>query len=174
MCGKCRASPPPWDSFAFYGPYHGLLGDLIRDYKFNSRLGLTRLLSSLVIYTAKEGGLAPEVIAPVPLHRRRLRERGFNQSLELAKPLAAVLDAKLAPGALERSSFTTPQVKLKAAERKHNVKGAFAAHGPSVKGRSVLLVDDIMTTGGTLVECAKILRRAGAARVDVLVLARTE
>lgn len=174
VCGRCRVSPPPWDKFAFYGPYHGLLGDLIRDFKFNSRLGLTKLLSSLIIHAARAGEFTPQVVAPVPLHRRRLRARGFNQSLELAKPLAAALNSRLLPGAMDRRRFTTPQVKLKAAERRDNVKGAFAAHRPSVEGRSVLVVDDIMTTGGTLVECCKVLRRAGASRVDVLVLARTE
>lgn len=173
-CGRCRTTPMPWDDFAFYGPYDGLLGDLIREYKFNSRLGLTGLLSSLLFDAAGRAGLRAELLVPVPLHGKRLRERGFNQSLELSRLTAKKLGAGLEPKALGRTRFTTPQVRLKAAERRNNVKGAFAAEPKLVRGKSILLVDDIMTTGGTLLECCKVLKKSGAARVAAIVLARTE
>jgi ComF family protein len=173
-CGRCRANPMPWDSFTFHGPYHGLLGELVRDYKFNSRLELTGLLSSLMANAALGAGIEADLVAPVPLHKRRLRERGFNQSLEMSRKTAAVLGAELSPGAMVRSRFTTPQVKLRASERRDNVKGAFEADREKVEGRRLLLVDDIVTTGGTLLECCKVLKKNRAARVDVLVLARTE
>jgi ComF family protein len=173
ICGACRTKFPPWDALYFYGPYDGLLGDLIREYKFNARLGLSKLLSSLLMAVAEGRGLVPDIAVPVPLHRRRLRERGFNQSLELARPLARALGAELRPSAMTRARFTAPQVSLKAAQRRDNVKGAFTVDQEQVAGRRILLVDDIMTTGGTMTECTRVLKKAGAKRVEVLVLART-
>jgi ComF family protein len=164
----------PWDSFQFHGPYEGLLGELVRDYKFNGRLGLGRLLSSLLEDLLSHSGLTgAELLAPVPLHPRRLAQRGFNQSLELARPLAAKLGARLAPGALTRIRHTVPQTRLTGRRRRANLKGAFEADRELVAGRKVLLLDDIMTTGGTLMECARTLKRARAEEVAVLVLART-
>lgn len=114
-----------------------------------------------------------DAVVPVPLHVDRLRWRGFNQALLLARPLARHARAALAPLALERSRPTTPQVGLGESERRRNVRGAFRVRpGLAARGRSFLLVDDVMTTGATLNECARVLRQAGAVRVDALVLAR--
>lgn len=175
LCGDCRRKPPPWGALAFYGVYGGLLRTLLTEYKFYGRLGLGRLLQALAVAAWERSGdmPAPDLLVPVPLHARRLSWRGFNQSLELARLLARRLGRPLEPGALVRLRHTEPQLTLAAGQRRDNVRGAFGADPAMVRGAGVLLVDDIMTTGGTLEECARILRRAGAARVDVLVLART-
>jgi len=114
-----------------------------------------------------------DLIVPVPLHRQRLRWRGFNQSALLARALAIRRRRPLDVLALARVRPTPPQVGLGEADRRHNVAGAFVVRGAGVfRHRSILLVDDVMTTGATVDECARVLRRAGARRVDVLVLAR--
>jgi ComF family protein len=111
-----------------------------------------------------------DLVAPVPLHPKRLRARGFNQALLLARGLS---DTPVAREALTRVRHTAPQVGLNPKERRENVKGAFAVPEPAgVKGKNVLLLDDLYTTGATVRECARVLRRAGAHRVDVLTVAR--
>lgn len=114
-----------------------------------------------------------DLIVPVPLHRRRLQWRGFNQSALLATRLARRRQVPLNVHALARRRATPAQVGLGEAQRRRNVAGAFVVRDPpAVRGKSVLLVDDVMTTGATVDECAQVLRRAGARCVDVLVLAR--
>jgi ComF family protein len=181
-CVSCRRKPPPWTGFSFYAAYEVLLRECVLAYKFGGGPRHTEVLRTLVL-AAYERGRAfdgpgtldpdgPEVIAPVPLHPRRLRWRGFNQSLELACALAGTGRGVVSPKALARTRNTMPQSTLSGAERRENIKGAFAADGRVVGGRSVLLVDDVMTTGATVEQAVQALREAGAARVDVLVLAR--
>ncbi len=180
-CSECKkrqvaALPPlPWQRLVFHAPYSGLLRSAILAFKMHGQLGLTRLLQGLLLaaWQDKAGDLTPQVLVPVPLHGKRLRLRGFNQSRELALPLARNLGLPLRQAALRRVRPTVPQYSLQREERAGNIRGAFAARQDLVGGRSVLLVDDIMTTGATLRECARELLAAGATRVDVLVLART-
>ena len=111
---------------------------------------------------------------PVPLHPKKLRERGFNQSLLLARHIAAQLDVELDFLSLRRIRYTQPQTGLKRDERRKNVRKAFGLKDPkAVRGRTVLLVDDVTTTGNTLNECARLLKRSGAEDVYSAVLART-
>jgi len=176
VCGRCRRDPPPWSGLAFFGSYAGLLRDLLTGFKFNSRLGLGRLLQALAVEAYALHGACwerPELVIPVPLHPRRLRARGFNQSLETSRLLARELGVPVGAEVLRRCRHTRPQVSLPARERRENVQGAFVADEAAVLGRRILLVDDIMTTGGTLRECARTLRRAGASNVSALVIART-
>lgn len=184
LCAACRLEPRPWERLLFHGPYQGLLRRLVLDYKFHGRLGAQRLLCGLAREAWLRGGAPgaqggpgalapPDVVVPVPLHRRRLLHRGFNQSLELARGVGRLLGRPVPLAALERVRHTVPQMTLAAARRRDNVRGAFAADPGALAGRRVLLVDDVMTTGGTLEECAGALLRAGAAGVVVLVLART-
>ena len=116
----------------------------------------------------------PDVIVPVPLHHRRLLWRGFNQSLEISRSLSKRLDRPVLKNGLTRIRNTPPQTRLGLRERRVNIKDAFLADTGQIRGRRVLLVDDVYTTGSTLRECARTLRRAGAFGVDVLVLARTQ
>ncbi len=171
-CGDCLADPPPWERLAFHGPYDGRLRELILAFKFSQGLGRTRLLQDLVKAASLRAGLDQiDVVIPVPLHPRRLRWRGYNQSLELAVPVARALNAPALPKALERVRDTVPQSRLSGTERLSNLAGAFKADPEAVAEKRVLLVDDVSTTGSTLRECSKALNAAGAKAVDVLVLA---
>jgi ComF family protein len=180
LCGECLrlaaqdrlGRPRPWQSLNFYAGYDGLLRRLLLRFKFHNGLGLAAVLQELT-WRAWQGRDRPDVVLPVPLHAARLRQRGFNQSLELARPLARRLGARLAPRAMARTRHTRPQMTLSGPARLSNLKGAFRADPGAVDGRRVLLVDDIMTTGSTLTEAAGALLKAGAGHVDALVLART-
>jgi len=178
LCGRCREKPRPWGRTLVYGPYAGPLKDMILGYKFEARLDFGRRLQECAL-AAFERGLAafPELSAldalvPVPLHPRRLLSRGFNQSREIARLVSARHCVPIRQGALGRVRRTTPQMELSRSARAENIRGAFAAQTRLLEGKAVLLVDDIMTTGATLEECARAMLDAGAARVDVLVLAR--
>lgn len=181
LCGSCRADPPPWNRFLLHGRYQGPLRDLIVNFKFHGGIQTSNLLGRLAASAWQRAFagflpyapelLLPELVVPVPLHPRRLRGRGFNQSRILARPIARTCKVPLADSALQRIRNTPPQSTLKAAERRTNLRHAFAA-SPLVQGRRILLVDDVCTTGATLRECARSLQEAGADRVDVLVVAR--
>ncbi|MGH8121343.1 MAG: ComF family protein [Rudaea sp.] len=156
---------------------------LLTKLKFGHSLAAGRVLSELWIASLREALAAgvipalPELLIPVPLHVQRLRERGYNQALELAKALAREFGIALAPGLLTRTRATPAQANLDAAMRRRNLRGAFVVDRNSPGDKAALpahvaLVDDVMTTGTTLRECARTLKRAGIARVEVWALAR--
>src|SRR5690606_25479155 len=145
---------------------------LLPRFKFHRDLAAGRLLAEAM--AARFAPLPrPGALLPVPLHRGRLRRRGYDQALELARPLARALDLPLLPGALRRVRATRPQSELDAAARARNLRGAFAVEAGTPLPAHVALVDDVMTTGATLHAAALALRRAGVARVDAWVCART-
>jgi ComF family protein len=174
VCPGCRPGPVPLDcwhaAFAYGFPVDGLIQAL----KYGGRLGHARLLGTLLGHSVVAAGLhtTVEAVVPVPLHPGRLAERGFNQSLEIARWTARHVGRPMAPRALTRVRATRPQVGLSLAERTGNLQGAFAV-GADLVGRHVVLVDDVVTTGSTVREAALALRRAGARRVDVWCVART-
>lgn len=169
-CGDCLTTPPPWNRFFFHGTYQGLLRDCILRLKNGHELALAGLLGHLL--AAHPDITGPyDMLIPMPLHPRRLRERGFNQALEAAKPLAAKCRAPLVPHRLIRTGHTHPQAGLSLKERRNNVRGLFAASG--VAGTRLLLLDDIATTCASAQSATKALLDAGAALVDVAVIART-
>lgn len=173
LCISCLGNPPPWELLAFHAPYEGRLRQLILRYKFASDLGLGELLETWLTQAARRlSGQPLDMVAPIPLHRGRLLSRGFNQSLELSRRASRALGIPLEPHALTRTRATRQQYRLNAEERRKNIKGAFAADKTLVKDKAVLLTDDVLTTGATLEEAARALLRAGAERVEVLVLAR--
>jgi ComF family protein len=144
--------------------------------KYSEKTHLARPLGLLLSSFAKAWlqGQGSLLVMPVPLHPKRLRERGFNQSLLLAGEVASALGADLDFSSLKRIKYTQPQTGLGSDERKKNVRGAFGVSDrQAVRRRAVLLVDDVATTGSTLNECARTLKRAGAGEVLCLVLART-
>ncbi len=171
-CGPCRADPPAWDWARSGAEYEGVVRDAIHAFKFEGKRALARPLAALVLEQAG-GWPAADLAAlvPVPLARARERARGFNQAALLAERLAAGLRLPVRPRWLTRARATAPQSDLGAAERHANVRGAFAA-APAVAGRHVIVVDDVLTTGATVAECARALRAAGAVRVGVLTVAR--
>ncbi len=172
-CPACRAHPPPFDATHTLGDYAPPLAGMIVALKFGARLDLGPILGSLLARLAVQAALPPaHGVVPLPLADERRRFRGFNQAEELARPLARALALPLQPGALRRLRHGPAQHQLPRARRLANLDGAFAAPA-RCDGAHLLLVDDVMTTGATLAAAARALRRAGAARITNLVLART-
>lgn len=172
VCGECLRAPPPFgQTFALFRYAHPV-DHLIRQLKFNRRLVNARLLAALMVSALlqREQRL-PELIVPVPLHRKRLVERGYNQAVELARPIGRRLRVPVALHGCRRMRETAVQSDLPAKRRHANVKGAFEVD-ISVAGRSVAIIDDVMTTGNTVAELARLLRERGAREVDVWVCAR--
>ena len=170
-CGRCLARPPAFDATVAALAYAFPADALVHALKFRGELALAPLLGDL-LERALAAAAPPPVscIAPVPLSARRLRERGFNQALEIARRLSR--RARIEPALVERARDTPAQFDLPWRERQRNVRGAF--HVPRIlEGLSVAVVDDVMTTGATLDEIARALKAAGAARVVNWVVART-
>jgi len=165
---------PPWYSRArSWGAYDGGLREAVHALKFGGRLGLAHPLGALMAGVASADPVLRDVqaIVPVPLHPRRLRQRGFNQAEALARVVGRLLGVRVASGVLRRMRHTPPQTELSAAERAANILGAFTVAGSTVWERA-LLVDDVMSTGSTASECARVLKQAGVGDVAVLTLAR--
>lgn len=173
LCGDCTIQPPPFDAVCALGPYTGTLQKAIAKFKYNRLPLLDRPFGQLLGEAVRQSW--PEYdcdfVLPVPLHARRLRYRTFNQSLLLAWQLGKSLAVPVAPQLLRRVRHTPPQQGLKASERLKNLQQALKISGP-LPGSSLLLVDDVMTTGATVRACSKILRQAGAREIRVAVLAR--
>ena len=169
LCGRCLANPPAYDATQAALGYEFPADVLIQALKFRGELALAPLLAGLLLRRVAHEGV--DRIVPVPLSPARLRERGYNQSLEIARGVAAATGLKLAPDLCERSRDTPAQMDLPLKARAQNVRGAF--HCPGLAGGTVAVVDDVMTTGATLDEIAATLKKAGAARVVNWVVART-
>ena len=173
LCGPCQQHPPPYTACLAALRYQAPLDRLVTGLKFHGRLAHGRLLAELLgDYLETRGFTRPDLLVPVPLHPARLRRRGYNQALELARPLSKRFDLTLDVDALRRRRDTQPQMELDHRQRLRNMRGAFEA-GAQVRDRHVAVVDDVVTTGHTVEEAAKALLRAGAARIDVWACART-
>jgi len=175
MCGACRQSKPDFYAARSALIYEGHCRDLVHAFKYRHKTHLRRPLALLAADSLRTfvATCAPELMVPVPLHIRRLRERGFNQAVLLGEIWAREWNIPLDRGAMRRIRWTEPQINLTAAQRRDNVKGAFDVRdADAVKGRRVLLVDDVYTTGSTVKECAGVLRAAGAREVAVVTVAR--
>jgi ComF family protein len=176
-CGRCALHPPPLDrtvaalDYAF--PWRGLL----QRFKFHEGLELREALAERMLQAASDAGDAhADLLLPVPLSEHRLRERGYNQSQVLARALARRLRLPCPDGLLLRVRDAARQARLPLAERVANVRGVFAVEPlrrAELQGRAVAVVDDVMTSGATLFEVARVLRAAGASSVQAWVLART-
>jgi len=191
-CAACRGLPFQFERAVAPFRYEGRIRDLILLFKLGRRAELAYVLGPLLCDYLAEGGLSQDVdlIVPVPLHWRRRVQRGFNQARLLALEIGTRFGVPVAPRALRRLRYTLTQTALTSLNRRANVRDAFAVratkagHGIlrqavarargaiDLLGRRILLVDDVMTTGATVNECARVLRRAGADRVLVAVLAR--
>jgi ComF family protein len=175
ICGQCQKHPPAYSRSRALLRYAYPVDAMIIAGKFNQRLAQLDCLAGLVArkLPLQIKGALPQAIIPVPLHPRRLRERGYNQALILARPLARSLGIALSLDACERRIHTREQSALPAAERKTNVRGAFQAKRLPPEWRHVALFDDVVTTGSTVQELARVLRRAGVETVEVWSCART-
>lgn len=183
ICTNCTEHPRPFVSSEAIGIYEGPLRSAIHALKYDGRLRVARMLSPLLYLLFVRSHLyqTVDMIVPVPLHPARLRMRGFNQSILLVRGWERfagndVGDADrpiVCREALRRVRNTKPQMSLGKKERQTNIAGAFELHPDvSVEGRRILIVDDVLTTGVTVAECATVLLKAGAAKVDVLTAAR--
>lgn len=171
LCGECLRTPPPLDAVHAALVYAPPLDRLLPRFKFHGDLAAGRLLAALMCETAPRFP-RDAALVPVPLHRRRLRQRGYDQALELAKPLARACARPLRDDLLRRARATAAQSRLHADQRKRNLRNAFSVNAGVALPASVVLVDDVMTTGATLHAAAKALRKAGVARVEAWVCAR--
>lgn len=172
-CSECLRKLPPWNDFLFYGIYEGALRELILKAKFGGSISALDVLGQMLAERCAEhyaSAMLPQVVVPVPLHMSRLRERGLDQCLELARPVAKALDIPLYSNVLRKVLATRPQEGL-SRERRCELHQPFAA-SPEVNGLRILLLDDVCTTGSTLMRAAECLLEAGAFSVDVAVLAR--
>jgi len=171
-CGQCLRSPPQFDATVALADYAAPVDRMIAALKFGGQLPLADAFGTLLARAARAPLGAADAICPVPLAFERQAERGFNQAGEIARRVAAASGRPLRSGILLRTRHTTAQMDLALAERRRNVRGAFVARG-DLAGAQIVVIDDVMTTGATLDEVAAALKRAGAARVTNLVVART-
>lgn len=170
-CGHCLQQPSALTETRTACLYGHPLDRLLPRFKFHHDLAAGRLLAQLMVDAFAPLSM-PLALVPVPLHRARLRERGYDQALELARPLARRLQLPLLADGLQRKRCTAPQSRLDAAQRQRNLQGAFTVTPGTQWPAHVALVDDVMTTGATLQAAAIALRRAGVSRVDAWVCAR--
>jgi ComF family protein len=173
-CPHCRSDSFPFDRVIRLGPYDGRLREVILRMKHSTGEALAELVGELWASCAEARlrEMGAQLVVPIPLHWRRRWRRGYNQSAALARALAAQLGLPCRPSCLRRVRHTPQQASQSVAARRENVRGAFQARGRLADGPTVLLVDDVLTTGSTAAEAARALRDAGAKRVVVAVLAR--
>ena len=177
LCGECLRDPPPFGHAVCAVDYAFPWNRLIAGFKFHGRTELAPLLAAqLAQAVAADGGAAPDLVLPMPLHTGRLAKRGYNQAWELARRIAPVRAAAADADLLQRPVPGSAQAGLARAERMAHLRGAFMVdprRRALLQGRHIALVDDVLTTGATAREAATTLLRAGAAAVEVWVLART-
>ncbi|TNF36426.1 MAG: ComF family protein, partial [Gammaproteobacteria bacterium] len=166
LCGRCLQQQPlydrAWSPFIYAQP----LEWMIHQFKFNAKLAMGRLLAELALQQLPAWLPKPDCLIPVPLHPRRLRERGFNQSLELAQHLAKRMQLDVDSVSCHRQVYTEPQTGKDARQRKKNVKGSFVFDNRR-HYQHVAIFDDVITTGSTVTELTRVIKRTGVQRVDV-------
>ncbi len=174
-CGACSTTHPSFTCARSAMLFEGSVRELIHRFKYDRKVQLRRPLGLLAAELLRgfNEEITPDLIIPVPLHVRRLRERGFNQAVLIGEILSRQWHLPLSRNNLRRIRWTEPQIHLSADERVSNVRNAFAVADPEIlQGKRILLVDDVYTTGSTVIECAKVLKRAHVAAVFVVTVAR--
>ena len=176
LCPSCIAEPPSFDRARAAVVFNNDSGGLVSSFKYGDRTELTGLFAGWMARAAPEVLSEKAILTPVPLHWRRLASRRYNQSAMLAREVAALVDRPVLLRAMKRTRATPPQRQtLGSKARRRNVAGAFEvrdAFKDQIRGAHMVLIDDVLTSGATLSACARALRRAGASRIDALVLAR--
>lgn len=170
-CGGCLRQAPAFDRTLAAFSYGFPIDRLLHAFKYSGNLDVANVLAEPLARLA-DPLPRPDLLLPMPLHAARLKERGFNQALEIARPISRWLGIQLVADACERTRDTPTQAGLKWKERRRNVRGAFACK-LDVAGKKVAVLDDVMTTGATLDELSRMLRGRGATEVSAWVVART-
>ena len=168
-CGACLKDSPAFEKASAIFRYEFPVDRIIHAYKYGHQLAVAEWAAELIAQQINRDEY--NLLVPMPLHAARLRERGFNQSQEIARRIASKKNLPLDSHSLIRNRPTAPQAELPMKERSRNVRGAFECTS-DLSGRSVLLIDDVMTTGATLREAARVIKLHGATRIDVAVVAR--
>ena len=168
-CGRCLAKPPHFDAARALFRYDFPVDKLIQSFKYGHRLALASYFGKCLSEQAED--LGADIIIPLPLHPERLRERGFNQALELARPVGEVLGCPVESTLCQRTRNTPAQAELPWKARAKNIRHAFHC-STDLSNQRIILVDDVMTTGASLDECARTLKLHGAAEITLLVVAR--
>ncbi len=175
LCGECKKKPPAYDRARAVVKFEEPAIEIIHRFKYHRRFDFLKWMAGEMarIYQQELADLEFELVIPIPLHWKRLLSRGYNQSQLLARSLAKKINLPLACSVLVRTKNTPPQVGLSRNQREKNLKKAFLVKKPSlVEGKKLLLIDDVITTGATIEEASKTLKRAGAELVGVLAFAR--
>jgi ComF family protein len=172
VCGKCIISPPLFSSTTVLFNYAYPAKKMVLDFKFNKRVELSTFFAELLLDRIKSKDKLPEALIPVPLHKKRQAQRGYNQSLELAKHLANKLDIPINASLCKRIVNTDPQSELPMKSRRKNVKNAFALNNDRMP-KHIAIVDDVITTGSTINEISRLFKSAGCERIDIWAIART-
>jgi ComF family protein len=172
ICGSCLKKPPAFTRTLAALRYTFPADALIHALKYQTHLAIAPVLADLFIARLETAESLPDVIVPMPLHPIRLRERGFNQAMEISRRIAKQTGIALLPDGCSRIKHTLPQTGLPWKERQKNIRRAFSCK-IDVSGKHVAIVDDVMTTGATLNELAQVLRRRGATEISNWVIART-
>ncbi|HVV69189.1 MAG TPA: ComF family protein [Gammaproteobacteria bacterium] len=175
-CGNCLRAPPLYQILLAPFAYKPPLDHLVLALKFGNQFTYAEILGNLLATVVADyypQNYRPELIIPVPLHPQRLRERGYNQALEIARPLHKKLHIPLSIHQCQRQIATQPQALIPANERKRNMRQVFSINSP-ILASHVAIVDDVVTTGTTVGELARVLQKAGAQKIDIWCCARTE
>ncbi|MGV8027144.1 MAG: double zinc ribbon domain-containing protein [Anaerolineaceae bacterium] len=173
LCENCAAESFPLEKIRSVGEYAGVLRDFILSLKYHRNIGLAELILPDLTKTLACSHFNFEMLVPVPLNKTRQRERGYNQVAVWGKLLSNTIGIPMVSSAITRERNTVSQVTLPAEKRSENVRGAFSVQFDVVNGKNILLLDDVVTTGATLIECAKVLKNAGAKQVSALTIARS-
>lgn len=176
LCGQCQRSHPPIDYLISSLQYDYPVGYLVAQLKFQRNLTYAKIFSHLLLTTLDEYYFShtselPEMIIPIPLHKKRIRERGFNQALEIARPIAQKLAIPISIDTVQRSKYTQAQSLLTATERRNNLQHSFILTKP-IGVKHIVLLDDVVTTGTTVYELAALLKKSGVEKVGVWAVAR--
>jgi ComF family protein len=177
LCGQCQQSRPPVDYLISSLQYDYPVGYLVSQLKFQRNLTYAKIFSHLLLTTLQKHYVSslselPEIIIPIPLHKKRIRERGFNQALEIARPIAKKLTLPLSINTVQRSRYTQAQSLLTATERRKNLQHSFTLT-KSISAKHIVLLDDVVTTGTTVYELAALLKKSGVEKVGVWTVARS-
>lgn len=177
LCGHCIAKPPAYQRLYALFSYQAPITKLVNQLKFSQRLNHARLFSELIYHKVKNDWYAnqplAELIIPIPLHKKRLQQRGFNQALEIARPLGKRLDIKVDYRSFVRHKNTQAQSEITALQRAGNVKNAFS-QCKAIEAKSVIVIDDVATTNNTLDAFCRVLQNAGVQQIHVWCCGKTQ